>query len=186
MNYKEYQQIVIKSEKGSLETYPKILHAVMGMNGEAGECIDLIKKTIFQGHPLEENHILSELGDVCWYTMLFITELDIDPKYIFEYTNTLREKDTNMSPQIEAIQHYLELNYYCGKCGDMYRLYSECTPKMSILSTIREVIYCIERIADTFNKTIEDIFQINYDKIKKRYPEGFSCEQSINRDGEIK
>ena len=44
MDYKEYKQMVIDSEKGSLTNYPKILHAMMGMNGEAGECIDILKK----------------------------------------------------------------------------------------------------------------------------------------------
>ena len=39
----------------------------MGLNGEAGECIDVLKKHDFQGHVLATDKILDELGDVLWY-----------------------------------------------------------------------------------------------------------------------
>ena len=42
-------------------------NGLMGLNGEAGEAIDLLKKHLFQGHPLEREHLAKELGDVAWY-----------------------------------------------------------------------------------------------------------------------
>ena len=36
-------------------------------NGEAGEAIDILKKHLFQGHPLDREHLAKELGDVAWY-----------------------------------------------------------------------------------------------------------------------
>ena len=39
----------------------------MGLCGEAGEVIDLVKKHCFQGHPLDKSRIAKELGDVAWY-----------------------------------------------------------------------------------------------------------------------
>lgn len=44
-----------------------LLNGVMGLNGEAGECIDIMKKHIFQGHELNREHMIEELGDVAWY-----------------------------------------------------------------------------------------------------------------------
>jgi NTP pyrophosphatase (non-canonical NTP hydrolase) len=44
-----------------------LLNAVMGLNGEAGEVIDLVKKSLFQGHVLDTKHMVEELGDVAWY-----------------------------------------------------------------------------------------------------------------------
>lgn len=44
-----------------------LLNGVMGLNGEAGECIDIMKKHIFQGHELDREHMIEELGDVAWY-----------------------------------------------------------------------------------------------------------------------
>lgn len=44
-----------------------LLQGVMGMCGESGEAIDIVKKHIFQGHPLDREHLAKELGDVLWY-----------------------------------------------------------------------------------------------------------------------
>lgn len=45
----------------------RLLNGVMGLCGEAGECIDLVKKHVFQGHDLDKEHLAKELGDVQWY-----------------------------------------------------------------------------------------------------------------------
>ena len=44
-----------------------LLNAVMGLCGEAGEAIDLVKKQRFQGHPLDRDALIKELGDIAWY-----------------------------------------------------------------------------------------------------------------------
>jgi NTP pyrophosphatase (non-canonical NTP hydrolase) len=44
-----------------------LLNGVMGLNGESGECIDIMKKHIFQGHELDREHLIEELGDTAWY-----------------------------------------------------------------------------------------------------------------------
>ena len=44
-----------------------LLNGLIGLNGEAGEALDIMKKHLFQGHDLDTNHIAKELGDVCWY-----------------------------------------------------------------------------------------------------------------------
>ena len=44
-----------------------LLNAVMGLCGEAGEAIDLVKKQRFQGHPLDRDALVRELGDMAWY-----------------------------------------------------------------------------------------------------------------------
>ena len=44
-----------------------LLNGVMGLNGEAGECIDIVKKHLFQGHDLDRDHLIEELGDCAWY-----------------------------------------------------------------------------------------------------------------------
>ena len=44
-----------------------LLNGVMGLNGEAGEVIDIVKKHLFQGHKLDKEHLKEELGDVAWY-----------------------------------------------------------------------------------------------------------------------
>lgn len=42
----------------------------MGLAGETGEVIDLLKKHVWHDHPLDRDKLLRELGDVLWYLQL--------------------------------------------------------------------------------------------------------------------
>lgn len=46
---------------------PRLSEGLMGLNGESGEAIDILKKALFQGHKLDREHLARELGDVAWY-----------------------------------------------------------------------------------------------------------------------
>lgn len=102
----EYQKLALRtagtSEKGDL-----LVNGVMGLNGEAGECIDMVKKHLFQKHPLDYGHMAKELGDVSWYLAVTAYAIGYD---------------------------------------------------------------------------LEDIFKMNIDKLKKRYPDGFDTERSQHRE----
>lgn len=43
------------------------VNGVLGLCGESGECADIVKKYLFQGHDLDVEHLAKELGDVAWY-----------------------------------------------------------------------------------------------------------------------
>ena len=45
----------------------RLINGLRGLNGEAGEAIDILKKHLFQGHDLDREHLAKELGDVAWY-----------------------------------------------------------------------------------------------------------------------
>lgn len=47
-----------------------------------------------------------------------------------------------------------------------------------------DVLWYLAEIADALGVTLEDIARRNIDKLRKRYPEGFDPERSINREGE--
>lgn len=66
MNFKEYQKLAQRTSNTKLKS-DKLLNGLMGLNGEAGECIDVLKKYYFQGHELDKDKIIDELGDVLWY-----------------------------------------------------------------------------------------------------------------------
>ena len=72
MTFNEYQQEALRTASGAVEANADnlLLNGVMGLNGEAGECIDIVKKYLFQGHNLDKEHIASELGDVLWYVAI--------------------------------------------------------------------------------------------------------------------
>lgn len=106
MQINEYQKLAMTSLNKDLTKKEALINSVMGLNGEAGEVIDLVKKHLFHGHELNKEELIKELGDVAWYLAEAAYALDID---------------------------------------------------------------------------LETILVLNIEKLKKRYPEGFSKEKSINR-----
>lgn len=51
--------------------------ACMGLAGETGEVIDLIKKLLYHKKKIEREDIIEELGDVFWYYVLILNTLNI-------------------------------------------------------------------------------------------------------------
>lgn len=106
----EYQQHALRTA-GEHTGKDLLINGVMGLAGESGECIDMVKKHLFQGHPLDTTKLAKELGDVAWY--LAVTAHSIGFK-------------------------------------------------------------------------LEDVLQVNIDKLKARYPEGFDPEKSLYRkEGDV-
>ena len=62
MTPNEYQKEALRTASGMSQEYPRILNGLMGLNGEAGECIDILKKHLFQGHDLDREHLAMLLG----------------------------------------------------------------------------------------------------------------------------
>ena len=106
MQINEYQTLAMTTLNKELTKKEILVNSVMGLNGEAGEAIDIVKKHLFHGHKLNKEELIKELGDVAWYLAEAAYALDID---------------------------------------------------------------------------LETILVKNIEKLKKRYPEGFSKENSINR-----
>lgn len=109
MKVHDYQQQAMTTLNPAISKKDLLVNAVMGLCGESGECVDLVKKHLFQGHELEKQKLVKELGDVAWYLAEAATALDVP---------------------------------------------------------------------------LEDILQGNLDKLRKRYPEGFSAEKSLQREKE--
>lgn len=45
----------------------KLENGCLGLAGESGECCELLKKHLFQGHELDRQRLSEEVGDVLWY-----------------------------------------------------------------------------------------------------------------------
>lgn len=64
MNFTDYQKL---AQRTSPIGHDRIVNGVMGLAGESGECVDVVKKWMFQKHPLDREKLTEELGDVLWY-----------------------------------------------------------------------------------------------------------------------
>ena len=73
----DYQKKAMATLNPALSKQDVLLNGVMGLCGEAGECIDLVKKHLHQGHPLDSEKLAKELGDVAWYLAETAWALDL-------------------------------------------------------------------------------------------------------------
>ena len=67
MQVNEYQKEAMATLNPALNQKDVLINSVMGLCGESGEAIDLVKKWLMQGHELDKEHLIKELGDVAWY-----------------------------------------------------------------------------------------------------------------------
>ena len=93
MTINEYQALALRTEQGMNKKYPRLLNGLMGLNGEAGEAIDILKKALFQGHPMDKEHMAKELGDIAWYLAISADAIGYSLEDIFEKNiNKLRDR----------------------------------------------------------------------------------------------
>lgn len=78
MTINEYQALALTTLSKDQEKADTLLNGAMGLCGESGEVIDLIKKHKFHGHELKREKLLEELGDVAWYLAVTSYALDCD------------------------------------------------------------------------------------------------------------
>lgn len=75
MQINEYQNLAARFIPPNLSTKEKILLAALGIAGESGEFVDLIKKIQYHGRKCDLEHLKRELGDICWYIALAASTL---------------------------------------------------------------------------------------------------------------
>ena len=77
MTINEYQKLAMTTLNPELSQKDVLINGVMGLCGESGEAIDIVKKWLAQGHDLDREKLAKELGDICWYLAETATALDL-------------------------------------------------------------------------------------------------------------
>jgi NTP pyrophosphatase (non-canonical NTP hydrolase) len=84
MQVNDYQKAAMATLNPALDKKDVLINSVMGLCGESGEAIDIVKKWLMQGHELNKEHLVKELGDVAWYLAEAATALDIPLEAVFQ------------------------------------------------------------------------------------------------------
>lgn len=74
LSLNEYQMAAMAfkdPEQGDLN------YSVLGLNGEAGEVADALKKLNYHGHSISQSGLIEELGDALWYIASIAHDLDV-------------------------------------------------------------------------------------------------------------
>ena len=84
MTANEYQQQALRTLNPELSRKDVLINGVMGLCGESGEAIDIVKKWLAQGHELDKQKLAKELGDIAWYLAETAWALDIPMEDILQ------------------------------------------------------------------------------------------------------
>ncbi len=84
MKINEYQDLAMTTLNPELTKKEVLINSVMGLCGESGEAIDIVKKWMAQGHELDKEHLAKELGDIAWYLAEAATALDLSLEEILQ------------------------------------------------------------------------------------------------------
>lgn len=91
-----------------------------------------------------------------------------------------RYEDTNIRLSVRA----LGLAGEAGEFADMIKKvvgHGHEIDYDKMAAELGDVLWYVANLADSLNFDLNDIAQMNVDKLKKRYPDGFTTERSINR-----
>lgn len=84
MTINEYQKLAMTTLNPQLSKKDVLINGVMGLCGESGEVIDIVKKHLAQGHELDREKLIKELGDVAWYLAETAYALDVDLETVLQ------------------------------------------------------------------------------------------------------
>ena len=76
MDFPIYQLQAMRTAK-PMEPADDLMHAALGLAGEAGEFADAIKKHLVYGRELDRENAIEELGDVLWFVALGCATLGV-------------------------------------------------------------------------------------------------------------
>jgi NTP pyrophosphatase (non-canonical NTP hydrolase) len=84
MDANEYQRLALTTLNPELTKKDVLINGVMGLCGESGEAIDIVKKHLHQGHELDREKLIKELGDIAWYLAETAWALDVELSEVLE------------------------------------------------------------------------------------------------------
>ena len=85
MKIEEYQRQSKRTLPTNFSDVELIKNMCFGLGGETGEVLDIFKKYFYQGHSLDKNMIIDELGDIMFYMVNLCTLLDISMINVLEH-----------------------------------------------------------------------------------------------------
>ena len=98
-------------------------------------------------------------------------------------TYTIDQTEDRLNPG-ELINGALGLTGEAGEVSDMIKKYifhRHDLNKEELVKELGDVCWYVALLSHAIDVPLEEILEINIEKLKKRYPDGFSEEKSINR-----
>ena len=93
MTGNEYQSLAMRTNDGKsterlgyhtdsklneVDDFGGVINGCLGLAGESGEVLDIIKKWVFHEKELDKDHLKKEIGDVMWYVAMLCESFDFN------------------------------------------------------------------------------------------------------------
>ena len=72
-----HNQNVVREDTEGLDL-GGVLNGCLGLAGESGEVLDMVKKWVFHEKDLDKDHLKKEIGDVMWYVAMLCESFGFD------------------------------------------------------------------------------------------------------------
>jgi NTP pyrophosphatase (non-canonical NTP hydrolase) len=80
-----YAELAMRTAKTMPDPAGELVHAALGLAGEAGEFADAIKRHVTYGQRLDVANSLEELGDLLWYVALAARAIGVPLSHIAQH-----------------------------------------------------------------------------------------------------
>ncbi len=84
MNFNEYQDLARRTQNPKLTDDGRLNHALYGLCSECGEILGIYQK-MFQGHEVDEDKVVDEMGDVMWFLAELADCLQVELDFVAKH-----------------------------------------------------------------------------------------------------
>ena len=159
---------------GDLKTSDNYL---LGVIGEAGEVVELVKKATYHGHALDLPALAVELGDVCWYVAAIATEVGTTLQAAQQQTSMLLQLLDPLPLPTKTLRlagYAVDLNVVVGD----WRIYRN---SLQVAAALGSVLRAVQAICYQAGIPFGAVLSGNVSKLRARYPLAFDSRCSIER-----
>lgn len=151
------------SQSEHLNNHELILNFALGLAGETGEFIDVLKKHLFHGDELDRTKLIKEAGDICFYwvglrqkikAQIYLKQSGVSSD------RSVRSNLLRLNSISGAISQAVD-DYYIGDFGPYY--------KDRLIQSLKEYSQMLGLVLLSYSLSYEEIFDANIAKLRERH-----------------
>lgn len=168
MNLKEYKELALITKAPTQSFTEDMVHAAFGLVTEIAEIADQYKRHRFYNKALDTTNIKEEIGDTMWYVAIACYALDIE---IPEPGNVKNVDPYKLLVELTGFASFIFGTVFKDPAGIQLLEYD-----------VTMVVTHLSNLCKLHDYSLEQACADNIEKLRKRYPKGFSEHSAINRD----
>lgn len=187
LGFAAYQKLAARTQNPDADAQTRLEHAALGLCAETCE----LHSAVSLGHGATNASLIKEeLGDVLWMLaelsdMLGLRMLDLFSKKNLGEANLLFKQNVKASRGISLYKHYYPvyaMKFAAQIAGHVQKLLQgHPLEEKHVAFYMQGLFSVLPRIARMYGFSVRHAMWANIEKLKARYPDGFSAQRSIHR-----